>query len=72
VTPDVIERADVRVTQPRNGASLPLKALARLRCIREVGREDFYRQRAVEPRVSGTVDFSHPARTERCDDFVGS
>ena len=58
---DVVERADVRMIERRDRARLALEALAQLRVGRERRRQDLDRDRAVEPRVAGAVDFAHAA-----------
>ena len=53
-----------------NGAGLALEPRAPLRIRRHVGRQHFDRDRPIEPRVAGLVDFAHPARAEQREDLV--
>ncbi len=68
----VVECADVRVAQARDGLRLPLEALLEVRVRREVGRQDLDRDFAVKPRVLRPVDLAHPARAKGGEDFVGT
>ncbi len=68
--PDVVERADVGVIEARNDARLALEPLRELGVAGKRGRQDFDRDRALEPCVAGLVDFSHPTRAKRADDLV--
>ena len=65
----VIERADVRVREPRDGLCLPLETLSHLRR-REMLRQHLDRHLPPEPRVPRLVDLAHPSRTERREDLV--
>ena len=67
---NVVQRADVRMRQLRDGASFAIESRPKLRVCREVGGQDFDRNRPVETRVSRTIDLSHAARAERADHFI--
>jgi hypothetical protein len=69
---DVVQRADVRMRELRNGLCLPLKALGDLRRGREMLRQDLHGDRAVEACVLRPVHLSHPPRPKRREDLVGS
>src|SRR5207253_1610501 len=70
--PDVVERADVRMVQPRDRPRLPLETLAQRRARGELRRQDFDGDVAAEARVAGAIDLAHAAGAERRDDFVGT
>ena len=67
---DVIERADVWVIERRDGARLPLEALASLRARGEGGVEHFDRDGSVKPRIAGAIDLGHPSRADEREDFI--
>jgi hypothetical protein len=69
---DVVDRADIRMLERGNRASLALEPRAPLWIGRHVGRQHFDGDRAIEPRVAGRVDLAHPARAERRKDLVGA
>ena len=66
----VIERADVRVRELRDGLGLPLEALPHLRG-REMLRQDLHRHGPIQTRIPCPVDLAHPARTDWGEDLVG-
>ncbi len=63
---DVVQRANVGMIQRGDGPRLLLEALGEL----FVGDFDGYN--AVQPRVAGLVDDTHPARADGFEDLVGS
>jgi hypothetical protein len=67
---DVVERADVRVSQSGNRLRLALESLPDLGVGREMGRQNLDRDVPPEPCVFRLVDFAHPACAERRQDFV--
>ena len=67
---DVVQRADVGVGKRRDGLRFPLEPLTTLGAGGEVRRQDFYRDRAIEPRVARLVHLAHAARADRGDDLV--
>src|SRR3990170_6014231 len=69
---DVIERADVRVVQARDGTGLPLEAVTKSGVVGEVRGQDLDGHRAIETGVLCLVHLSHATRTDRGDDFVGT
>ena len=69
---DVVDGADVRMTQPRGRAGLALEPLAALRVVGEIPGQHLERDRAVEPRVARPVDLPHPACAQRSGDSVGA
>ena len=60
------------MTQTRHRAHLPLKALQNLGPIRKMREQNLYHHVAAQSRILRAVDLSHPARTERRQDFVGT
>ena len=64
VRPDVVQLADVRMIQRRDGARFALEAVA------EFGGRLLDRDEAIEPRVARFVHLAHPAGTERARDFI--
>ena len=69
---DVVERADVRMIELRDGAGFAIEALAELRVGREQRRENLDRDRTIEPRVAGPVDLAHTAGADEREHFVGA
>ena len=67
---DVVQDADVRVIERRDCPRLALEALTQLRVGGQRTREDLDGDAAIEPRVTGSIDFAHAAGSERFDDFV--
>ena len=72
VTPDVVERADVRVRELRDGLRLSLQPLARLGRGGQPRRQDLDRDLAAQAGVLCAVDLAHSARAERREDLVGA
>jgi len=70
VVTDVVQRADVRVVEPRDGLGLALHTLAQRGFLREVRRQNLDRHVAVEPRVAGAVNFAHAPGAEGFHDDV--
>ena len=51
-------------------ARFPIEALAELWIAGEALRQDFDRHRAIEARVTGSVDLAHPPCAKRAEDFI--
>ena len=64
IRPHVIEVAQVRMIQRRDGASLAFEAVAKL-----LG-DQLDGDRPVQPRVAGLIDLTHPSRADRRDDLI--
>jgi hypothetical protein len=62
----VVEAADVGVIQHRDCADLALEAVA------EALRGDFDGHFTTHPRISSAVHFSHTARADGREDFIGA
>jgi len=58
---DVVEGADVRVTQPGHGPRFALQTLAPVLFGSEIGGKNLDGDEAVEPGVHGLVDLALPA-----------
>ena len=67
---DVIENTDVRMIQAGNCPCFALEALLVDGVIRNLRRENFDRDGAVEARIARAKDFAHAARTQRGDNFI--
>jgi len=67
---DVVDAADVRMVQSRDGARLALETGSQIGIAGDLGRQDLDRDRPIEPRVACAVDFTHPARADQRDDVV--
>ncbi len=67
---DVIQRADVGMIERRNGACFELEALAQFRIGRQLTRQHFDRDQAIEAGIPGAIDFTHPTRAERIENLV--
>ena len=72
VLADVIDRADVRMVDRRDGARLTVEPFERDRVAGDGRRKDFDRDVAIEPGVAGAIDFAHATGTDRLEDFVGT
>ena len=68
----VVERADVRMVQRRDGFRLAGEAYAGLLHVLSPRRDHLDCDEAVEARVLGLEHFTHAARAERLDDDVRS
>ena len=67
---DVVQRADVRMIQRRDGTRFTVEAVAQLRIGRELRRQNFDRDGAIEARVARPIDFAHAARANERDNFI--
>ena len=72
VVADVIERADVRMTELRDRLRFAIEPLPKLRIDGHAGGKNLDGDRAVEARVRRPIDFAHPAGAVQRDDFVRS
>ncbi len=61
---DVVDLADVRMIQRRDGAGLAFKT------VREFGLQNFHTDITVQPCVTRFPHFTHAAFTDRRDDFI--
>ena len=68
--PDIEQCADVRMIQRSNGAGFAFEAGAEVFALRDVIRQDFDGDGAVQPGVAGFIDLTHAARAEGREDFV--
>ena len=69
---ELVDRQDVRMRQRGHGFRLALEARVRFRVEREVLRKNLDRDLAVEGRVAGPVDLSHPSGPDRRKHLVVS
>ena len=67
---DVVNRADVRVTQRGRGARFALEPTERVRIASQVVRHELERHRAQKPRVLGPVHHAHSALAQLLDNAV--
>ena len=70
VLADVVQRTDVGVLQPGDGARFALEALAEAGVPRSVARRDLDGDPAVEPGVARPVHLSHAAGAQRRFDDI--
>ena len=70
--PDIVKRADVGMTHPRDGPRFTLEALQPPRIGRGRRGEDLDRDEPIEPRVARAIDLAHRAGSQRRQDLVGS
>jgi len=66
IRPDVVQDADVRMVQRRNGLGLELEPLP------VAAFERLYRDRPAQARVDGLVHLSHAASANQGDQFIWS
>ena len=67
---DVVERADVGMVEPRDGAGLALEAQASIRLLRGIGRQHLDGDGAGDARVGRPVDLPHAPPAQEGDDLV--
>ena len=67
---DIVERADVRMAQARNGLGFAVETLARLRIARKMRGQNLDGDDAVKPRIARPVDLAHASGADRRDDLV--
>ena len=68
--PDVVERADVRMRELRDGARLAIEALPELGVLGELRRQHLDGDDAVQARVLRAIDLAHAAGADRRLDLV--
>jgi hypothetical protein len=68
--PDVIQRADVGMIELGDRSGFAVEALAELQVASETLGKNLDGDDAIEASVLGLVDFAHPARAQRGEDFV--
>ena len=71
VLTNVVEGADVRVIEARDGPGFALEALLQIRIVQRTMRQHLDGDGAIEPRVAGPIDLSHSSCPDGSDDFVG-
>ena len=69
---DVVHGADVGMADARDGPRFPLEPFELLRRRASRRGEYFDGHRAVESRVAGTIDLTHPSSTEAGQNLVGA
>jgi len=72
LTSDVVESADVRMVQPRDGPRLPVQPLTPVLFSGKFGGKDLDGDGALEPGVPGFVDLAHSTCPDGGEDLVGS
>src|SRR6202034_1248927 len=70
LSPDFVDRADIRMIQCRSCFRFSLKSSQRLRLFGYIIRQELERDKAVQAEVFSLVDHTHPAATELFDDAV--
>ena len=72
IVPNIVQHADMRMLQRRDGARLALETLFQLRAGSQARRQNLDRDCAVESGIPRPIHFAHSARTQRKLDFVGA
>ncbi len=67
---NVVNGADVGMVQRGRGLRLPLETAERLGVLSDVVREEFKRNKTVQPGVFGFVNHTHPAAAQLRDNLV--
>src|ERR1700691_4278952 len=67
---DIVNRADVGMVQGGGGLRFALESRESLRIARDILRQKFQRDEALEARVFGLVNDTHPSAAELFDDAV--
>src|SRR5207253_7058471 len=70
--PDLVNGDDVRMIERRGGLGFLDKAAHAIFVLCELGGQEFECDFTVEPVVFGEVNFAHPARAQRSNDFVST
>src|SRR4029079_1277929 len=70
VRPEIEDGQYVRVVERTGGAGLLLQAAESFRVVRELGGQNLDGDIAAEAGFPRAIDLSHPAGTERPDNFV--
>ena len=68
--PDVVDRDDARMIQRRCRARFELEAAEMITARRQLGRENFQRDVALELRIARAINLAHAAGADRRDDLV--
>ena len=66
----VVQHADVRMIQARDGLCFALEPLLANWIRGELRWQDLDRDGALQPCVAGAIDFTHPADAELRRDFI--
>ena len=66
---ELVNRDDVRMTQPRQGPGFAIEPLLEVRAVRALPRQNLQRHEAVERRLSRLVNRAHSARAEQAEEF---
>ncbi len=67
---DVVERGDMRITQPRNRPRFAFEPRSRFGLIRQVVEQNLDRDSSIEARIAGLEDLSHSAGADERQDLV--
>src|SRR5262245_32459271 len=67
---DVINCEDIRMVQSSCGTGFLLEAMQPLLIVGKCRRQHFDSDITAETSISSAINFAHPARAERRDDFV--
>ena len=67
---DVVQRADMRMAQARDGFGFALEPVAQIGIARDVLGQDLDRNDAVEARIAGFVDLAHAADADQAGDLI--
>ena len=66
----VMQLANVRMIQRRDGARLTFEALSCISLVGHVSRKNLDGNAAVEPGIAGAIHFAHAARSKRPENLV--
>jgi hypothetical protein len=61
---DIVNRADIRMAERRSRLRLPPESFERLRVVRQIFGKELQGDGAIEPRIFGLVNDTHPTATE--------
>src|SRR5688572_7561572 len=70
ITAHIEERADVRMTERRDGAGLDVEPLPRFRVHGEIGGHRLDGYRSIQPDVAGPIHLAHAAGAQQFENFV--
>src|SRR6185436_3116280 len=70
LSPDIVQRADVRMIERRDGPRFTLEADPPPGVLCEIGGEDLDGNRTSKTRVERAINLPHSAGSDRSDDLV--
>jgi hypothetical protein len=67
---DAVDRGNVRMIKRRKDVRLALETDTSIGVARDGVRQDLERHVPLQLQIAGAIDLTHPARAERCQNFI--